>query len=771
MMDSGRSKEVAHSLLEAVSGEQVDKILGAHPEFADPGNWRPYGDAPRNWDRVGMQNSEPSGAFTELIINSVDAILLRKVREAGIDPAGADAPKSMQEAVKRFFPDILEGNLANLSATQRRELASKSIIVAIKRARRRSRHPTYTIVDHGEGQNPARFPHTLLSLAEDNKARVPFVQGQFNMGSTGSIAFCTRGRIKRGQYKLILSKRALDDSDGHWGWTLIRVQEHEQSGALPTAVYFAPGPDRSVPSFAAQDIAAFPDIGDGSHLLKAGTVVKLYEYDMGDSIGHVVEQGLHDALAMNLMGIALPVRTLDFDVAPRPGGGLGSKGIGSRVFAGLRVILTRKPSDTEPSEDGEEEGGNLELEHLVMEEGHPELGDVKVRAYGVREMQKFLRGQTSRVFFTMNGQAHAKEGGVFLGRAKRGDLSDNLVVEVVCDGLKGDARVEIFQPDRRTRSEKELTATLDRLVINALEKDSALNEYAEKVQRRRAEDAGGKSDQSLLKKMVKSDPGLLTLFREGDDIPVRPRGRRSKPDTDWEGKEFPTFLTPKKKGEVGIPLGGSRQITCETDASNDYLVRSRTSGRLLRPTAEVLPNRASLRNGRLTLVMQPWDGASVGEAREVQFGFVDSSREHNPLTFKLAVKIAPKGKAKTRSRPRTASPKLEFPDIQWVRKEKWPGFDDESGAEVREGGKITVYVNRDNKHLLDLLQREKDEKRRGALEEAFRYSVGLSTLAMYRRLHKGEGSASEEAEKVLRDASAAIAEHMVLLVRQLGRNL
>ena len=43
-----------------------------------------------------------------------------------------------------------------------------------------------------EGQKPEDFPKTFLSLSEKNKEGIPFVQGKFNMGSTGSLRFCTR---------------------------------------------------------------------------------------------------------------------------------------------------------------------------------------------------------------------------------------------------------------------------------------------------------------------------------------------------------------------------------------------------------------------------------------------------------------------------------------------------------------------------------------------------------------------------------------------------
>ena len=60
----------------------------------------------------------------------------------------------------------------------------------------------YSIIDKGEGQNPSRMADTFLSLNDSNKLRIPFVQGKFNMGSTGALQFCGENNIQ-----LLISKR------------------------------------------------------------------------------------------------------------------------------------------------------------------------------------------------------------------------------------------------------------------------------------------------------------------------------------------------------------------------------------------------------------------------------------------------------------------------------------------------------------------------------------------------------------------------------------
>lgn len=117
-MDENASKNIALALVAADSAEAVAKVLTDNDYyFGDPQNWSPYGNREKNWDTVGNQQSNPVGALVELFTNGIDSILLRKAKEAGIqDPRGVDAPQSMFEAVKRFFPHVNEGRIAKLAA-------------------------------------------------------------------------------------------------------------------------------------------------------------------------------------------------------------------------------------------------------------------------------------------------------------------------------------------------------------------------------------------------------------------------------------------------------------------------------------------------------------------------------------------------------------------------------------------------------------------------------------------------------------------------------
>src|SRR5262249_11357762 len=96
--------EVFLEFLKAETEEEIDDILKKIGYFEhDPTNWVPLGDDDNNWSTVGNQNTNPTGALVEKIINSVDAMLIAGSWEAGIDPESEQAPRSMADAARDLF--------------------------------------------------------------------------------------------------------------------------------------------------------------------------------------------------------------------------------------------------------------------------------------------------------------------------------------------------------------------------------------------------------------------------------------------------------------------------------------------------------------------------------------------------------------------------------------------------------------------------------------------------------------------------------------------
>lgn len=784
------SHAMALALLEAVTSADVKGVVEHNDYryyFDDPSNWKPYGGREKNWDTVGNQQTNPVGALTELITNGIDAVLLRKARESGIaDFRSEKAPQSMFEAVNRFFPQAVEGKLLNLEPEQRTKLAEQCILIGVKRGERKnSQYPTYTIVDFGEGQKPEAFPGTFLSLGEKNKEGISFVQGKFNMGSTGSLRFCTRSDILRGHYKLIVSRRYDHD---YWGWTLVRVRGVKRGESLPVAEYFAPG--GSVPRFRIPNLSAFGHQKLG--LVTEGSIVKLYEYDIGPN-ARAVDLGLYNALTVSLLDCALPVQVYDFDAAPLSGkGGLRGEGIAARTFGGLNVVLrANEETDDEPDVDaktGDNSGPDektTEFVHLVLEEKHEDLGHLKILAIAVRKLKNFLKDQPARVFYTLNGQTHAFERASFYNvRVGLGDLRNHLIVNVVCDAMDKTALAGIFMPDRERKTNTHLSRMLEDLVIKALKEDERLRTYAAEIRRRRATEHVENDTQTkdFLNELVKLDPDIKDLFGLGAF--VTDTGKAPGGQTPFEGKKFPTFLKPlnlrsESTGFVKeVPLNTTRRIECGTDANNDYLTRIDSPGwSWCSHSAVEAPHSVRLRNGTAAFTVRPPKDANVGDELTVEFGFQDHGRNIEPLKFAVVLRFVEDEEQSSKQPGKRTDAKdkeklaLGMPEFKWVKEEEWSehSFDEDAGAYVQTGDQTTIYINSDNRFLRMFRVREKDEAARLLHENMFKLGLGILTLSVHRRVVAAESGG--DTETTTRLASSAIAAHIVTVIRRLGGDL
>ncbi len=764
-MDNKKSKDTALRLLKAISIEEVDHAIKLCPEFTDDKNWQPYGGHRKNWDRIGAQTSEPVGAFAELIINSIDAILMKKYYENRNSMGeNIDMPQSMPEAVKKFFPHVVEGKIALLSSAERTILAEQSILVGVKRDKdpKYKKYPTYTIADFGEGQNAKDFPKTLLSLGQDNKEGIPFVQGRFNMGSTGSIGFCTKAEIKRGLYKFIMSKRNLADSDENWGWTLIRTQGVKRGEKSPVVEYFYPG---EIPSFNASEIRAFGrnDIGK----LSAGTIVKLYNYDIGPDARNV-DFGLYFALTTSLLECALPIRIYDFDATPTSKGELRKEGIADRTFSGMKIAF-----DSGEVNDITNNNIDLPTYQVIQSEENISLGRIKVLATGIKKLPRYLEKYPYRFFYTVNGQTQAKGRASFLRKAKLSELRNHLIVQVDCNAMDATARSSIFKSDRERMNNNELSREFESLIVNALSEDGKLQDYARQIRARRVTDTiqNNELGRKLWKTMLNDNPELADLFAVGEDV-VGKKGSKGTV-VEYKGKFFPTFLKLKKPkdGVLHLPINTYRHIECETDVNDDYLSRLKDNGDFFFNRGNFnFRHSMKLRGGKLTITVRVPEVAVVGQSSEVVFGFTDSSRPE-PLEIKVKVNFVEAEKPKkpgVKTRKKPSGGGASFPDFQPVYKEKWDEheFNEESGAECAPNGEgVIIYVNMDNKYLHSILNRTLDNSERELINHMFKLGVGILTFSIYKKF---DDELKSEWEEHIKHASSAISAHVVTLMQKLG---
>jgi hypothetical protein len=322
-------------LLKAETEAEVTAVL---TEFGlmDPRHWKPLGGIPNNRSIVNNQQQDPTGAFVEKIINCIDAILTKECFIRKISPDSPQAPQTMVAAVEKFFR-IRDGNLVNLIGEDRTRLVENIQVVATGE---RS-EPSFLVIDKGEGQTPARFEDTFLSLVRTNKARIPFVQGKFNCGGTGVLPFCGAQACQ-----LIVSRRCPDLPSGPklsggkdpthdwWGFTVTR-RLPASAGVYDTAAYVYLAPDGEVPRMLAHELLVLPEPGkqaidddeepdeeDQSDAksrvnppkayrvpLKYGTVIKLYSYRW--RARSLATREVRYELERFLYQLALPIRVTE----------------------------------------------------------------------------------------------------------------------------------------------------------------------------------------------------------------------------------------------------------------------------------------------------------------------------------------------------------------------------------------------------------------------------------------------------------------------------
>jgi hypothetical protein len=271
------------SMFSAQDENGLDDIVRKNPFLNDVNNWFPYGGKDHNdrgnFGSFDTQQSNPIPALVEKITNSIDSLLLKKCRLAHIDPKLSEAPQDMATAVEKFFK-IKNGDFSEISSPGRRSIAEGIQIIAEGDLKT----PNLVCYDNGEGQHPDDFPDTFLSLYKCNKTDIPFVQGKYNMGSTGAVIFCGEHR-----YQLICSKLCeelnTNGRSNEFGFTLVRKhplteeeeeEEEEEERHLKSSWYEYLIIDGKIPRFPIKEL----DLGLYKRKFTTGSIIKLYSYGL-----------------------------------------------------------------------------------------------------------------------------------------------------------------------------------------------------------------------------------------------------------------------------------------------------------------------------------------------------------------------------------------------------------------------------------------------------------------------------------------------------------
>ena len=760
------SKEICFRMLRVDSERKVTEIVSSIPELSCPDNWHPMDGRDTNFNVVTNQASIGSKALTELCTNMVDAVLLKYAHEKGIDVTGPYAPRSVIDGVRDLIQ--LEGTRSGIlaevdDAKYLQEFAEQNLIIGVTGGTRKKDSLCFTFVDNGEGQHPEMFEDTFLSLSKGNKSKISFVQGKYNMGSSGVLSYCGKH-----WYKLIISRR-YDDS-GDWGWTLVRRRPGD---GMPVAEYFKLA--TGIPCFAVQDIYPMllqSDIEDEKVHIKAGTIIKLYDYQMESATNF---RYIRESLEQNLISTILPFRLMDYRFKPDPNRtGRRAQGVDERRLYGMEFLLLRTYVEETSQFDDDELDREPGSEQHIGEVNHPELGSISIRGIILKkDLPGWLQPHRnpSRVFHAVNGQVQYKENRAYLSRqCKLPGLKDRIVIIVDASELSEAAHNDVWKGDRENIRATSVGKTYRDEITNVIANSQFLKQLQNRLAREETESLAEQGKTELFQDLVNNDPSIAQLLPGGSRVKLPGYiGRGEEEPEPWRGKYSPTFLKlvgrSIRNNGAEIAIDGSRRVFFETDVVNDYVTRPDNRGRIfdignLKGKCSYVSN---LRDGKLTVTFRALeDQLEPGERIEFSMALQDDAMPE-PVTDQLTLVVV---EVRTPIKPRDTTEvgkrdvELEtgegrsLPPSKWFTKDgrmigdeetdRWPGdFTDQDGGVVKDLGETLIYyINYDNAHFRHFLDRTRNEIDKKVITAQYR--IGMLVLMMgiedaYNRMEESRG--------------------------------
>lgn len=747
-------------LLAAGTEDEVQAILDGEGLASDATKWTPYGDNESFYGVVENQQAHPVPALVEKVTNGIDAILEKKVLQAGLDIRSPEAPRSVQEALDRYFPDHRNWDLGD---ARRRQAQDLQIVASGPR-----RDTSLLVYDNGVGQAPAEFPGTFLSLLRGNKNDVHFVQGKYNMGGAGAIAFCGDRR-----FQLVASKRF--EGNQPLGFTLLRRHPPELAEAAnrKNTWYEYLVFEGQVGQAAIDEL----DIGLEGRQFKTGSLLKLYSYRLPEGARSIISRDLNLSLNEFLFEPALPFLTVDNNdrypdnrapVTP-------VYGLKRRLEADHETVETRFSEVSQTAEFGE-----LGVTVYVFK--------ARSRGQGVKETKQYIQREYFKnnmtVLFSLNGQVHGSYSSEFVTRAlKMPLLKDYVLIHVDCSNLHLAVRNELFMASRDRLKAGDKADTIRRHL-----RDLLLSSELKDISRRRKAslnlddaDAG-----QMLRELTRNMPmneALTKILRQTFDLTDQPAGASQSKEKDkpphskreprdappFHPQRYPTAFSAKggDSKENGLklfklPLGGNRTIAYATDVENDFFDRTDDPGTLslsvLKPSSEgqggggtpdpseegdVLDIvRSSPSEGTIRVGIRGTAKIEVGDCIELR---ATLSSPQGDLVETVLVRITDPERTPPRKAP-DVEPPLGIPELVLCSRDGGPGLKtwdelNEAGIEmsfnevvfplVEEEKLSRIYINIDSKVLKDFNTRARSPEAIELAERRYISATYFHTLFLF----------------------------------------
>jgi hypothetical protein len=373
------------------------------------------------------------------------------------------------------------------------------------------------------------------------------------------------------------------------------------------------------------------------------------------------------------------------------------------------------------------------------------------------------------------------------------------------------AHNEVWKGDREHIRNTILGEQYKEQVVKQIRESQALKDLQAKIAQEELETASKTEGDDLFQKLVDHDPALAALLSERDPVIHVPStggsdkgGEEGK--SEFEGKYSPTFVRLEErlvKKELVIPVNRSRPVGARTDVENGYLQRADNKGAIVLDAAirEHFKVREQLKDGRLTIYLEPTATLKAGDEFTFRIGLVDPSMA-GPIyseSTKLSIvepEAPPQPKPKPKPNPKPEAgpgdnkpgegdkkPTRGLPpyklltndgrEINGHATEQWPdGFTEYDGGDVRDvgDGNFVYLINYDNAYHIKYRLGERGQVAKDVVTAKYILGMRIVMLgfehALREKLKGTDASAVAEAIDDMRLILARAAASTVLAIAE-----
>ena len=625
-------KNLLLKILRCDNADRIRELIDTDVYFAQ-GTWVPYGGFSNNTGVINGQMKEAENSLIEKITNSIDAILMRKCQESGVDPKDhSKAPKDMEEAIKVYFGGREE------IRKHRSEFAKQMIRVAAEGKRDK---PTITIIDSGEGQTPDAIPETILSLQQEIKKKIRFVYGTYNQGGSSALGFCNSSSNAVNYVQLVLCRRAQSISDkgtdsGSFGFTIVRSR-YDEDACNFTYEYFVDR-DNKIPRFSFNESIRINDYD-----FSEGCVIRLYDYQLTNP-GNIVFRGLNEAIEKKLSYSPLPMYLKELREY---------RGDTEYTIFGFREKMER-------------------LDSKILHPGFPndypvdlgEIGKKAIRIFVLQHKSKHQENidsylsQKEKVFFIRNGMTlHSESAGWLREYCGLTDLAPYMFIFVDISEINPVLATMLHSGREEFKNSPATRFTLERLKI-FLESFKELDKEYGSLTAADTEIEDKDLRKQLAKEAIK-DPELRKLFDLGEDFPIQ-EDTGHTPPAPYQGEHLPTEFKLIGDEKKLVEKKTYSKISFKTNASDDLFMRGEDRGEYnWTESDKFFVSFLGINRGIITFRIDAKEYIEIGSSSEITFSLKVPSKgvgfssvvkfklidtppyigEHFPSYFKLTKKM------------------------------------------------------------------------------------------------------------------------------------